>query len=291
MKSPRQQRGFTLVELIMVIVITGIVAGMVAVFIQKPIEGYFDTVRRAVLSEEADSALRFVSRDLRSALPNSIVCAGSSVSFVSIRSGGRFREVASNASGGTPLVFGSASTTFNFIGSGATATTRDARNNAIPLADAASRVVVGNLSSGVTACYSSAASFVGNAATLSALAAGSATFASATYPPACELASPTAVDDPSTANRNEINDREFGRFYVVDSQPVAYVCDKVNGLTREKKGGAAVLLVAPSHVNDCQVACDQSKARVQLVTFNLTLRDRSNELVTLLRRVTIVNRP
>lgn len=275
MRSPKQHRGFTLVELIMVIVITGIVAGMVAVFIQKPIEGYFDTVRRAVLSEEADSALRFVSRDLRSALPNSIVCAGDTVNFVSIRSGGRFREAASNASGGTPLVFGSASTTFDFIGSGATATTRDARNNAIPVAS--SRVVVGNLSDGVDDCYSSAAGFAGNAATLAALAADSATFASATYPPACELASAT---DPNP------NDREFGRFYVVDSTPVAYRCDNVNGLTRN-----GVSVVAPTHVSACQIACDQSKARVQLVTFNLTLRDRSNELVTLLRRVTIVNRP
>lgn len=280
MRSPTQQRGFTLVELIIVVVITGIIAGMVAVFIQKPIEGYFDTVRRAALSEEADSALRFVARDLRSALPNSIACTASGMSFVAIRSGGRFREAQTATNSGTPLVFGSASTTFGFIGSGASATTSDARGNAVPVAS--SRVVVGNLSSGVVACYSSATSFVGNAATLSALAAGSATFASATYPPACELASAT---EPNP------NDREFGRFYVVDSTPVAYVCDNASGLTRQKKGGAAVLLVAPTHVSACQIACEQTKARVQLVTFNLTLRDRQNELVTLLRRVTIVNRP
>lgn len=277
MRSPKQLRGFTLVELILVIVITGIIAGMVAVFIQKPIEGYFDTVRRAALSEEADSALRFVARDLRSALPNSIACTASGMTFVAIRSGGRFREAQTAANGGTPLVFGSPSTTFDFIGSGASATTIDARGNAVPLAGAASRVVVGNLSSGVAACYSSAAAFAGNAATLSTLAAGSATFASATYPSACELASPT---EPNP------NDREFGRFYIVDSTPVAYVCDNANGLTRN-----GVALVAPSHVSACQIACDQTKARVQLVTFNLTLRDRLNELVTLLRRVTIVNRP
>ena len=277
MRLPKQQRGFTLVELIIVVVITGIIAGMVAVFIQKPIEGYFDTVRRAVLSEEADSALRFVSRDLRSALPNSIACTASGMTFVAIRSGGRFREAQTATNSGTPLLFGSASTTFDFIGNGASATTRDARGSAIPLAGAASRIVVGNLSSGVTACYSSAASFAGNAATLAALAAGSATFASATYPLACELA---AATEPNP------NDREFGRFYVVDSTPVRYVCDNVNGLTRN-----GVSVVAPNHVNACQIACEQTKARVQLVTFNLTLRDRQNELVTLLRRVTIVNRP
>jgi MSHA biogenesis protein MshO len=39
--------GFTLIEMIMVIVITGILAGMVAVFIAKPVEGYADSVRRA----------------------------------------------------------------------------------------------------------------------------------------------------------------------------------------------------------------------------------------------------
>jgi prepilin-type N-terminal cleavage/methylation domain-containing protein len=287
MSWPKQQRGFTLVELVLVIVITGIIAGMIAVFIQKPIEGYFDTVRRAALSEEADAALRFVARDLRSALPNSIACAAGSVSFVAIRSGGRFREAQTAANGGTPLAFGSASTTFDFIGSGAAATTSDARGNAV--AGQASRVVVGNLGSGVDACNTSYATLAtaSNAATLSALAADSATFASATYPLACELASPTLVDDASTTDRNEINDREFGRFYIVDSTPVVYLCDNnINGLTRN-----GVALVALSHVSACQIACDQTKERVQLMTFNLTLRDRQNELVTLLRRVTIVNRP
>ena len=286
MSRVRRDAGFTLVELIMVIVITGIIAGMVAVFIQRPVEGYFDSVRRAVLSEEADSALRFAARDLQSALPNSIACAGGGVSFVAVRSGGRFREAQTAASSETPLVFGSPATFFDFIGGGALSTTLDARGSAVPVAGAVSRIVVGNLSSGVPSCHSDAAAFAGNAATLTALAAGRATFSSATYPLACELASPTVTDDASTADRNEINDREFGRFYVVDSTPVVYVCNAVNGLTRN-----GVSVVDRTHVSACQIACDQSKARVQLVTFNLTLRDRSNELVTLLRRVTLVNRP
>jgi len=282
----RRDAGFTLIELIMVIVITGIIAGMVAVFIQRPVEGYFDSVRRAVLSEEADSALRFAARDLQSALPNSIACAGGSVSFVPVRSGGRFREAQTAASSGTPLAFGSVATSFDFIGGGALSTMLDSRGSVIPVAGAVSRVVVGNLSAGVAACHSDASAFVANAATLTALNAGSATFNSATYPLACELASPTVQDDALTLTVNEINDREFGRFYVVDSTPVVYVCNAVNGLTRN-----GVTVVAPTHVSACQIACDQSKARVQLVTFNLTLTDRSNELVTLLRRVTIVNRP
>jgi MSHA biogenesis protein MshO len=86
-------RGFTLTEMIMVIVITGVIAGVVAVFLQGPIQGYFDSVRRAALSDAADLALRRIDRDLRSALPNSIrtIDAGRRfVEFVAVRSGGRY---------------------------------------------------------------------------------------------------------------------------------------------------------------------------------------------------------
>ena len=50
--------GFTLVEAIIVIVITGILAAIVAVFIRAPVDGYFDSVRRAELTDTADVALR-----------------------------------------------------------------------------------------------------------------------------------------------------------------------------------------------------------------------------------------
>lgn len=277
--------GFTLVEMIMVIVITGIIGGMVAVFIKAPVEGYFSTVRRAELTEEADSALRFVARDLQSALPNSIACDGvGGVTFLSIRSGGRFREAQTNAVTGTPLVFGTATTSFDMIGTGAASVAFDARGNGV--SGSSSRVVVGNLSSGVAICHSDYSAFASNdAATLSSLGANSVTVGSNTYPAECYMASPTVQDDSGTPI-NEINNREFGRFYVVDSSPVAYVCNTASGLTRN---GTAV--VASNHLSACQVACDSTKARVQLITFNLTLQDRDNEPVNMLRRVTIVNRP
>lgn len=44
MNMRKRGAGFTLIEMIMVIVITGIIAGMVAVFIRSPIDGYFNTV-------------------------------------------------------------------------------------------------------------------------------------------------------------------------------------------------------------------------------------------------------
>jgi MSHA biogenesis protein MshO len=72
MMRQQSQQGFTLVEMIMVIVITGIIGGMVAVFLKAPIQQYMDVARRADMTDIADTALRRIGRDLRLALPNSV---------------------------------------------------------------------------------------------------------------------------------------------------------------------------------------------------------------------------
>ena len=54
-------RGVTLIELIVVIAITGIVGAAVAVFIRRPVEAYADAARRAALTDEADTALRRIT--------------------------------------------------------------------------------------------------------------------------------------------------------------------------------------------------------------------------------------
>ena len=58
-------RGFTLVEMIIVIVITGIIGAMVAVFIRVPVQGYVDVAARAALADTADTATRRLTRDVR----------------------------------------------------------------------------------------------------------------------------------------------------------------------------------------------------------------------------------
>ena len=57
-----RQGGFTLIEAIMVITITGILAAIVAVFIRTPVDGYIDSVARAELTDAADTALRRIAR-------------------------------------------------------------------------------------------------------------------------------------------------------------------------------------------------------------------------------------
>ena len=68
----RRQRGFTILEAIAVIIITGIVGAFVTVFIQIPVRTYLTTVARAEASDLSDNTMRRLTRDLRLALPNSV---------------------------------------------------------------------------------------------------------------------------------------------------------------------------------------------------------------------------
>lgn len=89
------QTGFTLIEAIVVIVITGVIAAVVAVFLTKPVQAYFAAAARAELTDIADTATRRMTRDLRAALPNSIrQPAGQGkqcLEFLPTITGGRYR--------------------------------------------------------------------------------------------------------------------------------------------------------------------------------------------------------
>jgi MSHA biogenesis protein MshO len=112
-------QGFTLVEAVMVIAITGIVAAMVAVFIKKPLEGYFDSARRAELTDVADTSVRRITRDIRSALPNSVrnPADGSDqcIEFMPTKIGGRYRATVDASGNGDPLDFTSADGSFDML--------------------------------------------------------------------------------------------------------------------------------------------------------------------------------
>lgn len=119
--TPIKAAGFTLVEAVMVIAITGVIAAMVAVFIRAPVEGYLDSSRRAELTDIADTTMRRMSRDLRLALPNSIRVAGATcIEFLPTVSGGRYRAEQDCSSGGScsgnKLDFEAADDGFDFLG-------------------------------------------------------------------------------------------------------------------------------------------------------------------------------
>ena len=95
-------RGFTLLESVVVIVVMGIIGGLLAVFFQRPVEAYFDAVRRAQLSDTADLALRRIARDIQTALPNSVRvdASGYFLEMIPVRSGGRY---SASSDAGNPL--------------------------------------------------------------------------------------------------------------------------------------------------------------------------------------------
>lgn len=151
--SPSRMRGFTLVEAVMVIVITGILAGIVAVFIKSPVDSYFDAARRAELTDIADTAVRRMARDIHLALPNSVRNPGDGsdqcIEFIPTRIGGRYRAAA-EAAGGDILDFTAVDDKFDMLW----------LNSSLPVADrivAGDVVVVYNDGTGRTDCTGSLA--------------------------------------------------------------------------------------------------------------------------------------
>jgi MSHA biogenesis protein MshO len=118
-----RELGVTLVEMIVVIAISAILAGAVAVFIKRPFEAYIDAERRAELSDIADTALRRMTRDVRGALPNSIRItefpAASGIlylEYLQTSGGGRYRAELDNGGGGNILDFTATDLSFDVIG-------------------------------------------------------------------------------------------------------------------------------------------------------------------------------
>jgi MSHA biogenesis protein MshO len=110
-----------LIELIMVIVLLGVIGGMVSVFIKGPIDAYFASARRTALTDEADTTVRRMGRDLRKALPNSIRTPSTSppgqcLEFIPTKTGGRYRANLNTAGGGDFLDFSVADNSFNMLG-------------------------------------------------------------------------------------------------------------------------------------------------------------------------------
>ena len=257
----RAESGFTLTEAIMVIVITGILASMVAVFIQKPVQGFFDTTRRAALVDTADTVLRRLSRDVREALPNSVrISGGTALEFLHVRSAGRYREQGP----GDVLDFTANDISFDVLGSAVSVQSGDS-------------IVVYNLGiAGASAYEGTSTSRRVAAAPFGASLSNVAITSVANFP----LASPA------------------NRFQVIDT-PVSYVCSGTQMRRYSGYAIAPAQPVPPAGtgalIADKLSACSFAYAtgpseREALVTVNLALTD-TGETVNLIHQVHVNNVP
>lgn len=204
----RRSSGFTLAEAVIVIVITGIISAIVAVFIVKPVEGYVQAVERAEATDVADTAMRRIARDVRLALPNSIRVSADqrSLELLLTKTGGRYLAEEDMQPAGNVLRFESgtcatvpANCLFDVVGklpSGSQAIT------------AGDQIVVYNLGPNFAA-FGADAYAGGNRATVSGVNSGTGTISLASNPFATQN---PAMKSPSM------------RFQVVTT-PVTYHCD------------------------------------------------------------------
>lgn len=271
MKMPyASQRGFTLVELVMVIVILGVIGSMVAVFMRSPIDAYLTSGRRAALADVADTTVRRMARDLRTALPNSVrVPTAQCIEFIPTKTGGRYRADDSAAG----LNFDAADTTFNMLGSN-TAQPADQR---IAVNDV---VVVYNLGIGGADAYAQ-----DNTALVSGVPSEGGTPLETTIPIASKLF-PLASGN--------------SRFQVVPGgeRVVAYVCDTAAGTLRRTASAtftpASCLSTGPilaSNVSACTFTYSGSDLqRNALVSMSIQLTN-TGETVSLQHEVHVSNTP
>lgn len=100
--------GFTLIEMVIAITILGIVGGLSALIIDRTVEGYDATARRAKLHSGARLAIDRMAREVRQALPNSIctyngsTCNNSADRFYFLKStdGGEYQTLTGNYASG-----------------------------------------------------------------------------------------------------------------------------------------------------------------------------------------------
>jgi len=100
----QHSRGFTLVELILVIVLSAIVGMMISTVLSRPLDNFVGQSRRAELVDRGAVALSRMQRDIHLAVPNSVRVSadGEALELLNIHSAGRYRP---NRVGSDALAF------------------------------------------------------------------------------------------------------------------------------------------------------------------------------------------
>ena len=89
-----RRRGYTLIEVVIVLVLTGILAGLFSGLVLRPMQAQVEVGRRAALVDGAATALGRIARDVRAALPNSLRVSpdGRALELLLTQDGARYRS-------------------------------------------------------------------------------------------------------------------------------------------------------------------------------------------------------
>ena len=283
---PHVARGFTLIELVITITVGSIVVAFMALFIVMPMNAYSTQTQQAALVDAADSALRFMARDLRSALPNSVrVTSGGTVTALELLAtadGARYQDGGPVSNPALVLDFTAAD--------GAFATTVPFTQLTLPWTSSSYYLSIYNVGVPGANAYQMANVITPAGTTISIAAGAAANQNLVTLNPAFQF----AFGSPGK------------RVYLV-SGPVSYLCDTAAATLTRYSGytiagaqpasaaalsaaGATAALTA-ANVASCQFTLTTGTAeRNALATLTLQI-SQNGQSVQLLNEVQVVNAP
>ena len=290
---PQQKKGFTLIELVIVIVISGILAGIITSFITLPVQGFIDLSRRASLVYSAESAMRRMQRDIRRALPNSIRVSGggTAIEMINTVEGARYRSAPPPGDPDRRLQITSADADFDILGNFSSETLANPNINFVAIYN------IGSVDGAGVPLSGSNAYAGGNPNVIT--------------PNGYTI---TLTDDPVTANEDHININDGGgggfqfsydspnsRMYLVDTA-ISYICS--GGQLRRYTNYNFVNSVQPvpppvsfalmaDNIGSCNFTYDAgTPSRSGLMTLDLSVTDAATgESVRLLHQVHVDNTP
>ena len=278
----RSLRGFTLIEMVVTIAVGAVVVAFMAMFIVMPLNAYTAQTRRAGLVDASDSALRFMARDIRSALPNSVRIdpTGTVLELLATADGARYQDNGPVSNPALALDFTTASAAF--------ATTVPFTQLTLPFSSNAYFLSIYNVGVPGASAYETKNVITPAGTTITVSAGATSNQNLVTLNPPFQF----AYGSPEK------------RVYLV-SGPVTYLCDTSAGtLTRYSgyaisstqptsaaalSGGASALVAA--NVASCSFTYSAGTAqRNALATLSLNIAQ-SGESVQLLNEVQVVNAP
>jgi MSHA biogenesis protein MshO len=279
-------RGFTLIEMVVTIAVGAVVVAFMAMFIVMPMNAYTAQTRRAGLVDASDSALRFMARDIRSALPNSVRVAASgtvtALELLATADGARYQDNGPLSNPALALDFTTADAAF--------ATTVPFTQLTLPFSSSAYYLSIYNVGVPGANAYQMTNVITPAGTTITVSAGGAPNQNLVTLNPPFQF----AYGSPEK------------RVYLV-SGPVSYLCDTSAGTLTRYSGytisstqptsaaalsgaGAASALVA-ANVASCSFTYSAGTAqRNALATLSLQIAQ-SGESVQLLNEVQVVNAP